>query len=229
MPKSRILLVHAQRTFSAALTSVLERDPDLRVVGAVPSRLAARAALDTLRPDVVVIGKQLEGEEDGIQLLEELTADASTAPNVVMIVEGPDRLGLAAAAVRGGAVVVVPSDSAAEDLVEAIHEAALGHGWIPPPLLGGVLRLLVRAPDDHLPHARLFERLTDREAEILQYLVAGFERARIATDLELSPNTVRTHVGNILRKLEVHSTLEAVTLAYASGMPTDKVPDMPWT
>lgn len=223
MPPVRILVVHAQRTLSAALGPLLERQPDLRVAGTVPSATAARAAVDTLHPDVVVIGMDLEDAEDGLELAAGLAERPGGAPGLVILSDAGDDLDAAVASVRAGAVAFVPSDAATSELVEAIRSASQGHGSIPSRLLGGVLRRLARPDPAPAPEAALFERLTDRETEILQLLVGGLDRAGIARELHLSPNTVRTHVGNILRKLEVHSTLEAVTLAYASGVRADTV------
>jgi DNA-binding NarL/FixJ family response regulator len=217
MRSFRILLVHGQRTFLSALRHLLESEVDLEVVGAVPSTQAARAALDTLRPHGVIVGTDLDGPRDGIELAEILARDGDEAPALVVVgVDGND-VDAAIASVRAGAVVFVPHDAGAHELLEGIRAAARGEAWMPRALLAEVLRRLAASGGAGEPPAAL-AGLTDREREILELLVSGLDRVEIAERLHVSPNTVRTHVGNILRKLDVHSTLEAVALAYGHGV-----------
>jgi DNA-binding NarL/FixJ family response regulator len=101
-------------------------------------------------------------------------------------------------------------------MVRAILGAVRGESWIPPRLLTGVLEEF-RSRRAELDHDYRVQRLTQREREVLRYMMAGFGRARIAEELILSINTVRTHAQNILWKLEVHSSLEAVSVALQAG------------
>ena len=89
-----------------------------------------------------------------------------------------------------------------------------GHAYIPPPLLGGLLHELVQSNRAQQPVADArFDRLSKREREVLDLLAAGKDQVGIARTLVISPQTARTHIQNVLGKLEVHSRLEAVALA----------------
>jgi len=221
MPVARVLLVHAQRTFLTALRQLLEREADLDVVGAVPSVTAALAALDSLAPDVVLVGMDLDVPKDGLELTTTLLDRGRDVPGIVVVGVNDHDLDGALATVRAGATVYVPSDADTDELLDGIRAAADGYGLIPPRLLGDVLRRLAASGSEDAAGQALLDRLTAREQEILHLLVAGQDRTTIARELHLSPNTVRTHVGNLLRKLEVHSTLEAVALAYTHGIRGD--------
>jgi DNA-binding NarL/FixJ family response regulator len=125
-------------------------------------------------------------------------------------------------AVRAGATGFVAKDAPVDELLIAIRAALAGESWLPRQLLGGVLRLLQGGIPGNSPPSRPeigpVGRLTAREREVLALLVAGFDRSAIGARLFLSPNTVRTHVQNVLRKLEVHSSIEAVGLALRHGV-----------
>lgn len=216
MERIRILLVDDHRTFMAALTSLLEQEPDLDVVAGVPTCAAARAAVNTLQPDVVLVDIELGEGGSGIELIAELMRNGASPPAVV-VVTCHDDVDTTVAAVRAGARAFVPKDVSTGELTNAVRAAVRGHGAIPPRLLGDVLERLISGEQEGPPEAERFNRLTEREVEVLTLLMAGLDRRDIAEKLRLSPNTVRTHVQNILGKLEVHSTLEAVSFGYRMG------------
>lgn len=215
METVRVVLVDDHRAFSGALTALLSRQPDIEVAASVPSASAARAAIDTLAPDVAVIDVDLAGES-GIDLIEAvLSADPSSR---VVVLTCHDDVDTAIAAARAGALGFVAKDETAHELTTAIRRAARGEAHFPPHLLSHVLRRFSRGGADRSPDLTDVSGLTPREREVLGCMMAGLERKAIAQRLHLSPNTVRTHVRNILSKLDVHSTLEAVSLAYRAGL-----------
>ncbi len=211
----RVLLVDDHRAFSGALAALLDADPEIEVVGAVPSATAARAAVDKLRPDVALIDVDL-GDGNGIDLVADL-GRASDRPECVMLTCHDD-VDTVVAAARAGVVAFVPKDVGAGDLIAAIHGVTKGDGWIPRHLLGKVMRKLVRGADDANIEEKRLESLTPREREILSSMMAGLDRNGIAETLGLSNHTVRTHIRNILAKLGAHSMLEAVAVAYRAGL-----------
>jgi DNA-binding NarL/FixJ family response regulator len=107
----------------------------------------------------------------------------------------------------------VEKTESADLVARVIRSAARQGGWIPPDVLGEVLRRLTQGGGG----GRIAE-LTPREREVLQCMVDGLGRAEIAERLGLSANTVRTHTQNLLAKLDLHSALEAITLAMRAGM-----------
>jgi DNA-binding NarL/FixJ family response regulator len=132
-------------------------------------------------------------------------------PDVAMVaMSGTDETDLVTAALKAGAVSWVPKWAAVEEMAEVVVGAARGESSIPPVVLRKVLRQLTAGSAS--PRRSVFVTLTARERDVLELAVMGYSRSDTAGDLGLSVNTVRTHLQHILRKLGVHTTLEAVTL-----------------
>jgi DNA-binding NarL/FixJ family response regulator len=206
----RVLFVDDHQAFGAALAVVASNEPDLTCVGVVSSGHEARRAATERRPDVAVVDVNLAGES-GIELASQLRAEC---PNlrVVMITAHRDAR-LASAAVRAGVSGYLTKDGPVNDLLEAIRGSVRGESFVTPCILTGVLRELQSPESGASAEARRLATLSQREAEVLDCMVAGMDRAAIARHLFLSVNTVRTHTRKVLSKLAVHSSLEAVALA----------------
>jgi DNA-binding NarL/FixJ family response regulator len=116
------------------------------------------------------------------------------------------------AAVRAGAAAWVGKDESIEHLLRVIRGVVRGETWLPPAELGAVLRWLIQDQDDRRGADDLLASLTPREWEVLSHLVEGAGRKEVAERLQLSANTVRTHLQSLMAKLGVHSTLEVVAL-----------------
>ena len=196
MGRARLLLVDDHRVFAGALAHRLGTEPDLEVVAVATTAAEAEALVASLLPDLAVVDGELVGD-DGLALAAHLSG-LERGP-VVVVTSHPDAR-TAAAAVRAGATGFVAQDAPVDALLLAIRAALAGDRPSSPP--------------DADPVARL----TVREREVLGLMVAGLDRAAIGARLFLSPNTVRTHVQNVLRKLEVHSSIEAVGLALRLGL-----------
>jgi len=106
-------------------------------------------------------------------------------------------------------------------LVRVLVGVARGEGWIPPDLLGPVLDHLVDVGRTRQHTSDAFASLTTREIDVLRALTQGLSRQEIAEKYTLSPHTVRTHINHVLHKLDVHSTLAAVSLARRVGLDED--------
>ncbi len=162
-------------------------------------------------PHVALLDVGLPGQlELGIRL----RAEAAELRLVVLtdVDDGP----LALAAVRAGATAWVQKQAASSELVAALRGVVQGEARIPPRLLGLILLDLV-ATGSKAPAGPL-DALSPREREVLQCMVDGLDRRQIADELLLSPNTVRTHMQNLLAKLNAHSGLEAVATGMRDGM-----------
>lgn len=209
----RILVADRHRGFAEALACRLDMEADLRAVGNVATGAAAETAVEVLGPDVVILDMGIE-DISAIELTEQLTS--RQPPIRVVGVFTSDDAAAATDAIRAGATAVVTKETSIADLVQALVAVMDGGAWVPSHLLRGVLKELspVRPPNRY---GELIGRLTAREREVLDRMVAGRERAAIARELFLSINTVRTHSKNILAKLEVHSSLEAVAVALRAG------------
>jgi DNA-binding NarL/FixJ family response regulator len=104
------------------------------------------------------------------------------------------------------------------ELQQCLRAVTNGETWVPGRLLTSVLRAMIAAREAAEPPASLLRPLTAREQQILQCLVDGMSRPQIAARLGMSPNTVRTHVHNVLHKLGAHSSLRAVAIAREAGL-----------
>jgi DNA-binding NarL/FixJ family response regulator len=205
----RILVVDRHRGFAEALARRLDVEADLRAVGTVSTGAAAERAVDVLGPDVVILDMSIE-DVSAVELTVRLTRRQPPV-RVIGVFTGDD----AAATtdeIRAGATAVVTKETSIADLCQALVAVMDGGAWVPSHLLSGVLRELSpeRPPNQF---GERIGRLTARERDVIDLMVAGRDRAAIAQELFLSINTVRTHTKNILAKLEVHSSLEAVSVA----------------
>ncbi|MFC4048887.1 response regulator [Actinomadura syzygii] len=215
MEPIRVLIVDDHALFAEALAARLGREPDLVILPIAADVRRALALVATERPRVLVLDLTL-GAESGLDVLEQVR---ETHPDVrVVVLTATSGLDVLVQAVRGGAVGWLEKTEGADMVARVIRSAARKGGWIPPDVLGEVLRRLrteEAAPD---AGAQLLAELTPREREVLQCMVDGLGRAEIADRLGLSANTVRTHTQNLLAKLDLHSALEAITLAMRAGM-----------
>jgi DNA-binding NarL/FixJ family response regulator len=207
-----LLLVDDHRIFADVLAARLLAEPAIRRVDRASTLAAARSLLATWRPDVLLLDLHLDSES-GLDLLEDLRPDG---PAVIMV-SGSGDVGGVIDAISAGALGWVPKDSPVEVLLDAASIVAHGNMFLPPALLGAVVQTLLR---DHLGATvpGLLDEVTPRELEVLRCLVAGMSRSDIAGRLFLSTNTVRTHVQNLLRRADVHSTLALVATARELGV-----------
>jgi len=205
----RVLVIDDHAVFCQALSAVLALEPDIQVVGTGGSVREAVDGARTLQPDVVLLDVHLP-DGSGVNAIRPIKADRPQTQIVVLTSdEEEDVLG---SAVQAGVTGYLSKHEATAQVLQAVRAAARGEALIPPHLLGRLLRGMRRPA----PPAKSTP-LTPKELQVLQELAQGQDNDRIATTLVMSPNTVRTHVQNILGKLNVHSKLEAVTLALREG------------
>lgn len=210
----QILVLDDHPTFSDALAARLGTEPGMAAIAATSVEKARRVLRQ--RPiDVVLLDIDLDGW-DGICFAREL---AEEHPGVrIVIVTAGAAVSRVTEVVRIGVSGWLSKDSGVERLLAVIRGAVRGETSIPPQLLTTVLHDLRRAERERNQYESLVDTLTPREREILTCMVAGNSRAAIAEKLVLSPNTVRTHVQNVLTKLGVHSMVAAVAAARRAGL-----------
>lgn len=207
----RLLIFVQAVTFADALATRLDAEPDLEVAAALHIRESARQQLAGSPADVLLLDGDLPGDE-AFSLLEELSLRGDM-PRIVFLSHASDPRRIARA-IAAGAIGWVRKDESLDRLIEVIHGVARGETWLPPGETGPVLRLLMRGESDQEQDngGRLAATLTPREREVLACLADGTNRHDLAEHLHISPNTVRTHLQNLMSKLDVHSALEAVVL-----------------
>jgi DNA-binding NarL/FixJ family response regulator len=206
----RLLILVQESTFADVLGARLEAEQDLKVVAALHATVLLPRLVTGSRADVLLLDGDFDGDA-AFGLCGELSARRN-APCVIVLSHWSDPRRI----VRGmeaGAVGWVRKDESIDRLLDVIHGVARGETWLPASDTGKVLQLLLRRPDPEVHDgSHLLAALTPREREILACLAAGTGRREMAEQLHMSPNTLRTHLQNLMAKLGVHSVLEAVAL-----------------
>lgn len=216
MPRDvRVVIVDDHPAFADSLAYRLNAEPDVQVVETVRTSDVGIASIDLRHPDIAIVDIELGGE-NGLTLIREVH---SHSPNTrVVVVTAHDDPETAIRAARAGAAAFIPKDSPSEQLVSVIRGVMTGESHYPPKLLTQILEHFTSGEDQADESRERLAALSDRELEVLRLLVDGLDRTSIAERLYLSVNTVRTHTKNIFAKLEVHSSLEAVSLALQAGI-----------
>jgi len=207
-----VLVIDDHVIFAQAVQSLLTREPDLRPVWIADTFAEARALIARYRPSVVLLDL-MRADCGALQVVHH--ASEHSPKSRLLVLTGGTSTESVVASLRLGVRGWLPKTVDSDHLVRAIRGVARGEVWLAPDLLSVVLPELLQTaavPDSPLTG------LTAREREVLQCLVDGLTRAKIAERLYLSTNTVRTHAQNVMAKLNVHATLEAVAVAMQHGL-----------
>jgi DNA-binding NarL/FixJ family response regulator len=218
--KVTLLICDDHKILTDALATVVGLDPTLVMVAPpVHDPFTAIAVCTEQLPDVVLMDIVFKGEGNGdMSGIEATRAIKEVSPSTkVVIMTAHDEDHLLVEAVEAGASGFLGKDEAAEKLLSAAKAAADGEVLIDPATLTRLLAQVAREREAQRGAQSLLDDLTDREREILQLLAEGMRNDDIAAKLFISPQTVQTHVRNILGKLRVHSKLEAVAFAVKHG------------
>jgi DNA-binding NarL/FixJ family response regulator len=209
-PMTRVLVIDQHLAFRDALASRLQTEPDLVVVAKAHSPEFAASVLVGRAVDVILLDADFP-DQSAVAFCAEMMR-RPVQPRVVMLsaASEPERI---VAAVRAGAAAWVRKDESLDYLLGVIRGVVHDETWLPPRDLGVVLHLLIEGQDHRSDSDDLLAVLTPRERDVLLLLVEGVGRKEVAKRLQLSANTVRTHLHSLMSKLGVHSTLEVVALA----------------
>jgi DNA-binding NarL/FixJ family response regulator len=211
---TRLLLADAHRSFVEALAMLLDAEPGLQVVAAVTQPDDALRVVLSQSVDVAVLTVD-GGPGNCLNLAPELFA---VRPHVKLVaLAESDDVAVLARAIRQGFRAWVPKSVEVSALVHVLDAVLRGETCIPPLLLTRLLTLLLGEQQEQRAAETVIATLTPRERQVLQAMVSGSTRQEIAEDLEISINTLRTHMQSVLGKLGVHTTLAAVTLARRAG------------
>ena len=198
----RLFLVDDHEVVREGLKRMLARCHDVIVVGEAGRGAEALRLIPLSRPDVVLLDLSLP-DMQGLEVLESLPATAG--PPFVLVLTVHDDEDLVIGAARAGAKGYVLKHTSLDDLAEAIRCVAAGGHYFGPEVVGALVEGGRRAQSKAL--------LTGREQDVLQLLSAGLTNRDIGERLFLSPDTVKTHLGNIYRKLGVEGRTQAVVVA----------------
>ncbi len=212
----RILLADDQPLLRTGFRMVLGGEPDLDIVGEAGDGVEAVELSRRLLPDVVLMDIRMP-RMDGVAATRAIV-DARL-PVRVLILTTFDLDEYVVGALRAGASGFLAKDVPADDLVTAIRTVAAGEAVVAPRILKRLLDRFAESlpePGDSVPHA--LDTLTEREREVLVHVARGLSNAEIARTLTVSETTVKTHVGHMLAKLNLRDRVQAVVLAYESGL-----------
>jgi len=203
---AKVLFVVQHIMMLEGLLAAVRKSLDIDVVGASFRPPESAALVESLTPDVIVLG--VEPPEAGIAMATELRESFPDLGIVILAPASDDSL--QRRALDNGCAAVITFGSTITELLAAVDAAAKGHTTLP-------LETLERLANTR-EESQVKVALTTREKEILALLGMGETTASIALRLTLSPHTVRNHVRNLLSKLEAHTRLEAVVLAHNLGL-----------
>ena len=215
--KTRILLIEDHASFRQALAFMFEREEEFAVVGQAGTLAEAREFLNGSADatDVAVCDLALP-DGDGFDLIEELAAKGSRITTLVLSASlEPARF---ARAVEAGASGVLHKAVAIGDIVDAVRRLNAGEALLSPNKIIDMLRIVSRKRQEELEAQKSIDQLTRREREVLQALAEGLDSRDIAEKLHITVETERTHMVNILNKLDVHSRLQALVFAARNGV-----------
>jgi DNA-binding NarL/FixJ family response regulator len=223
-----VLLVDDHSLIRMGFRLVLEGETDMEVVGEAGDGATAAAMCSALCPDVVLMDVRMPGR-DGI----EATRDIVTAglPCKVLILTTFDLDDYVYAGLRAGASGFLLKDTQPADLIAAIHTIAAGDAVLAPTATNRLVRKFAASPRPGPPSShpsaqaeQLRQALTSREQDVFSRIAVGLSNSEIAASLFLSEGTVKIHVGRILAKLGLRDRVQAVVLAYESGLITPGSP-----
>jgi DNA-binding NarL/FixJ family response regulator len=212
--RPRVLLVDDHDLFRTGLRNLLEEE-GVDVVGEAAAGDEALLHVRELQPDVVVMDLNMPGM-GGVDATKMIVAHAPLTRVVVLTISDQDADVLDA--ILAGACGYLLKDASIEDVLKGIHAAAVGESLISPTIAGKVLervRATTAAPG---AAAAIRSELSEREIEVLKLIANGKDNADIASDLHISPKTVKNHISNILMKLQIENRIQAAVYAVRSGI-----------
>jgi DNA-binding NarL/FixJ family response regulator len=212
----RVLVVDDQDLVRAGFCVILDAAEGIRVVGEAGNGAAAVAATERLDPDVVLMDIRMPGM-DGLEATRRIAGRADGSPKIVILTTF-DLDDYVYEALRAGASGFLLKDAPRHDLVAAVRAAAAGDALLAPSVARLVIETFARKPPAMAPSPSRLASLTARERDILGLVAQGRSNSEIAADLVVSEATVKTHVGHLLAKLGLRDRVQAVILAYETGV-----------
>lgn len=209
--KIRVMIVDDHPVVRRGIESLLAEEEDIQVVGEAVNGKDAIGKVESLEPDVILMDLVMP-EMSGIEAIEKITAAHPDARILVMTSFAADDKVFPS--IKAGALGYLLKDSDPEDLIRMIRQVFRGELSIHPTIARKVIQELNRPATEPLTPAPI----TDREVEILQLLAQGLENKEIAAKLVVRDATVRTHVSNILRKLQLANRVQATLYALRTGL-----------
>ena len=195
---------------------LLEAQPDIEVVGEAEDGAIAVSAVRNLKPDVVLMDIQMP-VMDGLEATRHIVAEQSKISIRVLILTTFERDEYIFESLRSGASGFILKNAPPEDLINAIRVVAEGNALLAPSVTRRIIAEFAKKPVPKT-YKEEIQRLTEREIEVLRLVARGKTNEEIAGELVISEATVKTHVSNVLTKLDLRDRVQAVVFAYESGL-----------
>ena len=208
----RVALVDDHRIVRRGLRSFLEAFPDLTIVGEAASGEETLQHIEEWLPDVVIMDLLMPGGMDGVEAIRAIRLTTPHTQVVALTSSTEDARVIAA--LRAGAIGYVRKDADPNTLLASVRAAARGHSVLDPAVSNTVLHELTRQSKA----GNTGSELTEREQEVLRQIALGCTNREIAETLVVSEETIKTHVGNILTKLQLAHRMQAVIYALKHGL-----------
>jgi DNA-binding NarL/FixJ family response regulator len=211
--KIRVLIADDQSMVRAGFRMLLSGEEDIEVVAEARDGREAVAKAQRFDPTVILMDVRMP-ELDGLEASRRILAANETARILILTTFGLDEY--VYEALRAGASGFVLKDDPPEQLIEAVRTVASGNALLSPAITKRVIKQFARTPRPARP--KELDELTARERDILRLIAGGLSNAEIGQQLYISETTVKTHVTHILQKLGLRDRVQAVVLAYQTGI-----------
>ena len=212
----RVLIADDHELMRNGLRAILDAQQDIEVIGEAEHGAQAVENATRLHPDVVIMDIRMP-RLDGIEATRRLAVQGEKAPKVLVLTTF-DLDEYVYQALRAGAAGFLLKDTPPRQLAEAVRTVAAGESLLAPAVTKRLIERYVSRPPGGTARREHFAELTERELEVLQLITRGLSNAEIGARLFLSEATVKTHVTRILTKLGVRDRVQAVVLAYETGL-----------
>jgi DNA-binding NarL/FixJ family response regulator len=216
-----VLVADDQALIRAGIVLLLQAQPDIEVLAEAGDGAEAIVLAARHHPDVVIMDVRMP-VLDGVSATRELCADRDPAagesgPRVLVLTTFDDDEAVYGALLAGASGYLL-KHAVPHDLVSAVRRVAAGDAWLDPAVAGAVIAALARTPRVGEASGELIGRLTAREREVLVLMADGLSNAEIADRLVVGEGTIKTHVSRVLMKTACRDRVQAVALAYRSGL-----------
>lgn len=209
----QVLLVDDHMIVRQGVRAFLHTLSDIQVIAEADSGTAAIKAVEQYQPDVVLMDLEMPGELDGIAATRQIRKMRPQTQVIVVTSHHQDEYIFPA--VRAGAISYLLKDVEPDELADAIRKAAQGEAVLDSRVASRIIQELQGIRSDEV---NPFTELSDREFEVLRLIAAGKSNAEIAEMLVIGESTVKTHIGNLLRKLHLDDRTQAAVYAWKQGI-----------